>query len=101
MDQDLGKLLRLHLESVKGTSTSPDTLLSLLLTGKIIKQDEVAEYQQLPAEDRVDFLFDRVQKKGSDTVAAFINILEGNLSPNATRIRRKSDVYKWNEGELR
>ena len=100
MDQDLGKLLRLHLESVKGSSTSPDTLLSLLLTGKIIKQDEVGEYQKLPAEGRVDFLFDKIQKKGSDTVKAFISILEGNLSPNSTRNARRSEHYKWNEGEL-
>ena len=99
MDQDLGKLLQLHLESAKGSSVSPDTLLALLLTGRILRQDEVGDYQQLPAEDRMDFLFDKVRKKNSDAVKAFINILEGNLSPTSTRTVRKSEHYKWNEGE--
>jgi len=97
MDQDLGKLLQLHLESAKGSSVSPDTLLALLLTGRILRQDEVGDYQQLPAEDRMDFLFDKVQKKNSDAVKAFINILEGNLSPTTTRTVRKSEHYKWSE----
>ena len=99
MDQDLGKLLRLHLESIKASAVSSDKLLTLMLAGKIVKQDEVGEYHQVPAEERVDFLFDKVQKKNSEVVKAFINILEGHFPASPSRTVRKSEHYKWSEGE--
>lgn len=101
MDQNLGKLLQLHLESIKRSAVSPEMLLSLLLAGKILKQDELAAYQQVPAEDRINFLFERVEKKNNDTVKAFIDMLEARFPTNQTHSVRKSEHSKWNEGEWR
>lgn len=99
MDLDLGQLLRVQNEGIKSSSVSSDTLLSLVLAGKILKQDEVAEYPQVPAEDRIDFLFEKVQKKNSETIKAFVNIIDARFPTSSTRTVRKSEPRKWGEGE--
>lgn len=90
MEQDLKRVLNLQKESVQRT-VSAETLLSLLLAGKILKQDEVGDFQTVPTEQRIDFLFDKVQSKNNDTVKAFISLLDTHQPQLLARSTRKTE----------
>ena len=90
MEQDLKRVLNLQKESIQRTVSS-ETLLSLLLAGKILTQDEVGDLQTVPTEQRIDFLFDKVQSKNTDTVKAFINLLETHQPQLVARSTRKTE----------
>eukprot|EP00795_Rhopilema_esculentum_P008486 gene8486-14482_t len=98
MDQDSGKTSRLLQENIR-RSISAETLLSLLLGEKILKQDEVADIQTVPIEGRVDFLFSKVQMKGNDAVKVLIDILNAKFPQSSGRTSRKLDQYKLGDGK--